>query len=79
MHLDELKKEKLVQARAMDHKLFYKLINQNRGKINKFIDKFYVGDTAFIGENILDGWKTHFGNLAKESDPRNFNQEHFQL
>ncbi|CAG2222008.1 unnamed protein product [Mytilus edulis] len=28
---------------------------------------------------MLEGWKTHFENLAKESNPMNFDQDYFEL
>ncbi|CAC5418489.1 unnamed protein product [Mytilus coruscus] len=64
----------------MDSKLFYQLIKKQRGKLNRFIDELQVGESSLKGDNnILEGWKTHFANLAKESDPMNFDQDYFEL
>ncbi|CAG2192046.1 unnamed protein product [Mytilus edulis] len=64
----------------MDSKLYYQLIRKQRGKLNRFIDELQVGNNCFKGdENILEGWKLHFANLAKQSEPTNFDQEYFSL
>ena len=72
-------RETLIEARTMDKKLFYSLVNQQRGKLNRFIDELNVGDAIYDGANILEGWKLHFGDLAKESDPSKFDQQYFKM
>ncbi|VDI46254.1 Hypothetical predicted protein [Mytilus galloprovincialis] len=73
-------RQKLTEARTMDSKLYYQLIRKQRGKLNRFIDELQVGNNCFKGdENILEGWKLHFANLAKQSEPTNFDQEYFSL
>lgn len=46
-------REELIGARTMDNALFHKLLRQQRGKLNRFIDKLNVGDTMYRSENIL--------------------------
>ncbi|CAC5381573.1 unnamed protein product [Mytilus coruscus] len=73
-------RQQLIDARTMDSKLFYQLIKKQRGKLNRFIDELQVGESSLKGDNnILEGWKTHFANLAKGSDPMNFDQDYFEL
>ena len=47
--------------------------------MNRFIDVLNVGDTVFSGDGIIEGWKIHFGQLAKKSDSTNFDQSYFKL
>ena len=56
---------------------FHKLIRQQRGKVNKFIDELHVGDSVFKTDTeILIGWKSHFASLAKQSDRMDFDHSY---
>ena len=56
---------------------FHKLIRQQRGKLDRFIDELHVGDSVFKTDTeILIGWKSHFANLAKESDRMDFDHSY---
>ena len=60
--------------------LYYKLINQQRGRLSGCINELYVVSTVFKSENeILNGWHQHFERLATPQDSPNFDQEYQKL
>ena len=70
-------RDEIMSTRTRDTKLFYKLINRQRATGRNMIDDLYVGDSCFTGqEGILDGFKVHFENLAKESNNDVFDSEY---
>jgi len=69
-------REELIEARTMDHKLFYRLINKQRGKLYRCIDELNVDGTVYKSDNILEAWRKHFAELATESDPNKYDQDY---
>ncbi|CAC5415636.1 unnamed protein product [Mytilus coruscus] len=49
------------------------------GGINSYGTTSERNKTLKGDNNILEGWKTRFANLAKESDSSNFDQDYFDL
>ena len=61
-------REKTLEARTQNTKLFYRLIKQQRGLSYNHITELTVNDETFKGENIIDGWQKHFMSLATPTD-----------
>lgn len=60
------RKEEIINARTGDTRLFHKLIKSQRKHSNQ-TEELLVGDDHFCGpEQILQGFKTHFENVAKK-------------
>jgi hypothetical protein len=63
---DVKRKEEIINARTGDTRLFHKLIKSQRKHSNQ-TEELLVGDDHFCGpEQILQGFKIHFENLAKK-------------
>ena len=61
-------KQEILNAKGQDTALFFRLINKHRSKPGVHLNELHVGDSIFKSEEeILEGWKKHFGELAKES------------
>jgi len=66
-------RDQIMKARCQDSKLFYKLINRQRGKLGGAIVDLNVGSSCYSGtESVLEGFKIHFENLAQQSEDDNF-------
>ncbi|VDI31606.1 Hypothetical predicted protein [Mytilus galloprovincialis] len=52
-------RQKLVDARTADRKMFHKIIKNQRGKLSKFIDQLNVDDEIFYNEDIIEGWRIY--------------------
>jgi hypothetical protein len=72
-------REELIEARRMDHTLFYRLINKQRGKLSRCIDELNVDGNVYKSDNILEGWRKHFEELATESDPNEYDQDYLHI
>jgi hypothetical protein len=73
-------RQKIIDARSNDTALFYKIINQQRGRLTRFIDELQVdGSTFQTPEYIMNGWRIHFGQLAKTSTTENFDNDYLKL
>ena len=72
-------RQKLVDARTADRKMFHKIIKNQRGKLSKFIDQLNVDDETFYNEDIIEGWSTHFHQLAKKIPNPNYDNEYLEL
>ncbi|VDI75232.1 Hypothetical predicted protein [Mytilus galloprovincialis] len=72
-------RQKLVDARTADRKMFHKIIKNQRGKLSKFIDQLNVDDEIFYNEDIIEGWSTHFHQLAKKIPNPNYDNEYLEL
>ena len=54
-------------SRTRNTKLFYKLVNKQRGSLKNNVDDLYVGDSCYSGtEGVLDGFKVQDNNLKQE-------------
>lgn len=59
--------------------MFHKIIKNQRGKLSKFIDQLNVDDEIFYNEDIIEGWSTHFHQLAKKIPNPNYDNEYLEL
>ena len=58
-------KQKIIDAKGQDTALFFRLINKHRSKPGVHLNELHVGDSIFKSEEeILEGWKKLFGELA---------------
>ena len=70
----------ITEARTSDKTLFYRIIRQQRGKLTRFIDELYVGNQTHNTEDqILEGWKSHFEQLAERSISENYDKDYLHL
>jgi hypothetical protein len=73
-------RQKIIDARSSDTALFYKIIKQQRGKISRFIDQLQVDNSTYeTPEGIMNGWSNHFGQLAKKSVNKDFDNDYLEL
>ena len=57
--------------------LFHKLINKHRGKLGVFLNELHVEESTYrTDDEILQGWRQHFGDLAKQSDNPRFDEQY---
>jgi hypothetical protein len=55
--------------------LFYRIIGHQRRKLTRFIDELYVGSQAHNTEDkILEGWQSHYEQLAERSISENYDK-----
>ena len=60
-----------------DQKLFYTLVNKQRQKSLDKTSYIKINDKIYNDyDNIIDGWKTHFENLAQPKESTNFDDNH---
>ena len=71
-----LEKEKIIYTRTRDTKLFYRLVNKQRKSLTMHIDDLNVDGICFSQDNILEGFKQHFGKLAEPSSGHNYSQDY---
>ena len=61
-------------------KLFYRLVNKQRGKLKHCVNVLSVDDKVYKSVNeILTAWRRHFGALATSTDHQEFEEEYRQL
>ena len=73
-------KQTITEARTSDKTLFYRIIRHQRGKLTRFIDELYVGSQTHNTEDqILEGWKSHFEQLAERSISENYDKDYLHL
>ena len=73
-------RQTITEARTSDKTLFYRIIRQQRGKLTRFIDELYVGNQTHNTEDqILEGWKSHFEQLAERSICENYDKDYLHL
>ena len=66
-------RQKIIDARSNDTALYYRIIKQQRGKLSRFIDQLQVDNSTYENpEGIMNCWSTHFGQLAKKSENKDF-------
>ena len=61
-----------MNAKQSDNVLFRRLIRNQRGKCQKFIDELCVGNQSYSGDDIINGWFDHFKELASKKDNDKF-------
>ena len=55
-------------------------IRRQGKKGNIYVNDLHVGDDIFEGEDILDGWLTHFSKfIAEPSNNPEYDYEHLNL
>ena len=58
-----------MDAKSQDAALFHKLINKHRGKLGVFLNELHVEESTYwTNDEILQWWRRHFGEIAKQSD-----------
>ena len=58
-------RQQILDARSSDTKMFHKLIDKQRGKVNFCVSELHVGESTFsTSSGILQGWREHFSKLA---------------
>jgi len=73
-------RQTITEARTSDKALFYKIIRHQRGKLTRFIDELYVGSqTHYTEDQRLEGWKSHFEQLAERSISENYDKDYLHL
>ena len=74
-------RDRIINANNNDKQLFHQLIRRQRKNGNIYINDLHVhvGDDIFEGENVLDGWLTHFSKLAEPSNNPEYDYEHLNL
>jgi len=69
-------KEEIMNARTFDTKLFHKLIRKQRKTGSDFITDLHVNGQQYTGnENVIQGFKTHFEQLACVDDDLTYDEE----
>ncbi|WAR12312.1 LOW QUALITY PROTEIN: POLR-like protein, partial [Mya arenaria] len=76
---DRMEKQKILEARQSDSKLFHRLVSAQRKKGSVFINDLHVGERRFPEENILEGFKQHFESLAQESSNDLYDDQYHSL
>ena len=69
-------KNKIIETNSSNKQLFHKLVKKQRQKGNSLISDLNVGNEQFEGDTMIEGWFSHFKNLATPTDCSDFN-EHF--
>ena len=64
---DVLEKQKILEARSSDSRLFHRLVNSRRKKGRCFINDLHVGDELYSEDQLTQGFEKHFSTLAQES------------
>ena len=61
----EAARQEILDTRYTDSKLFYKLIDKQRGKLKFCVNEVSVGEATYSSASgVLTGWKEHFSKLA---------------
>ena len=69
-----------MDAKGQDTALFYRLINKQRSKLNVCVNELHVGESTFRSDDeILGGWRKHFGDLAIQSSNPLFDEKYKSL
>lgn len=73
-------KQEILDAKVQDTALFHKLINKHRGNLGVCLNELHVGDSTFRTDSeILQGWRQHFGELAKQSSNPRFDEQYKRM
>ena len=72
-------RDRIINANDNDKRLFHQLIRRQRKKGNIYVTDLHVGDEIFEGEDVLDGWLTHFSKLAEPSNNPENDYDHLSL
>lgn len=72
-------RDRIINENDNDKRLFHQLIRRQRKKGNIYVNDLHVGDEIFEGEDVLDGWLTHFSKLAEPSNNPEYDYEHLNL
>ena len=76
----EQQRQEILDARAGDDQMFYKLINRQRGKLKFCVNELHVGTRVYDSNSgILAGWHEHFKDLATPADNPSFDEEYRKL
>lgn len=60
-------KQKIMETRTRDSKLFHQLVRNNRQKGCNITD-LHVENKCYNGDQVIDGFKSHFSKLATPMD-----------
>ena len=69
-------RQQILNAKSSDMKLFYRLVNKQRGKLKHCVNELSVVDTVYKSENeILTAWRQNFEAIATPVDYQDFDKE----
>ena len=72
-------RQQILDAQSSDIKLFFRLVNKQRGKLKYCVNELSVDGTVYKSEGeILSAWQKHFGALATPADHQDFDEEYKQ-
>ena len=75
----EQSRQMILDAKAGDKKLFYKLIDKQRGKLSACVNELTVnGKSHKSNEEILEAWREHFEVLATPTLHEDFDEKYRQ-
>ena len=78
-HCREQARQQILDAKSSDMKLFYRLVNKQRGNLRHCVNELSVDSTVYKSDSeILSAWRQHFSSLATPSDNPDFDEEYRQ-
>ena len=76
----ERQRQEILDARPTDTKLFYRLINKQRGNVRHCVNELSAnGEVYKTDGDILTGWRDHFMSLATPSDDAKFDMKYSRI
>ena len=76
----EQSRQQILNAKSSDMKLFYRLVNKQRGKFKYYVNELSLDDTVYKFESeILTAWRRHFKTLATPADHEDVDEKYRQL
>ena len=76
----ERQRQEILDARPTDTKLFYRLINKQRGNVRHCVNELSANGEVYKADgDILTGWRDHFMSLATPSDDAKFDMKYSRI
>ena len=73
-------RQQILDARTSDTKMFHKLIDKQRGKVNFCVSELHVGKSTYsTSSGVLQGWREHFSKLATPDSTMNSDSAYQKL
>ncbi|XP_063427548.1 uncharacterized protein LOC134711049 [Mytilus trossulus] len=70
-------KQEILEARTRDSKLYHKLVKGNRNRNRTGIMDLHVNDNLYSGDQVIEGFTEHFGNLASAEKSSQLKDQHY--
>ncbi|VDI45466.1 Hypothetical predicted protein [Mytilus galloprovincialis] len=70
-------KQEILEARTRDSKLYHKLVKGNRNRNRTGIMDLHVKDNLYSGDQVIEGFTEHFGNLASAEKSSQLKDQHY--